>query len=99
MREFRTQESKKFEKFFNIVRSEADKQNSIFFCDCGEGREFFTNDMEGEDLFGWLIPKEKADEFEIEWKTNKVTKRWNDFVRFAIWQKEGDLIFVVFKEF
>ena len=48
---------------------------------------------------GWLIPKEKANEFEIEWKTNKVTKKWNNFVRFAIWQKEGDLISVVFKEF
>lgn len=60
MRESRTQESKEFEKFFNIVRSEADKQNSIFFCGCGEGRELFTNDMEGEDLMGWLIPKEKA---------------------------------------
>ena len=31
MRELRTQESKKFEKFFEIIRKEAVEENSIFF--------------------------------------------------------------------
>lgn len=66
MRELRTQENKKFEHFFQLVRNKAQKQHCIFFVDCGEGQEFVCEDMEGEDLSGWLIPDEDADRFQIE---------------------------------
>ncbi|HIZ44212.1 MAG TPA: hypothetical protein H9672_05775 [Firmicutes bacterium] len=99
MRELRTQESKKFEKFFEIIRKEAVEENSIFFCDCGEGREFFKDDMEGEDLMGWLVPKNLADVFEPEWRSNNVGERWNSFVRFAIWREEKGEILISFQSF
>ena len=99
MRESRTQESQEFEKFFAVVREKAKVQNSIFFIHCGEGHEFETADMEGEDLSGWLIPAADADEFEKEFIKNQVSTKWNPFVRFAIWAKDGDRISITFKRF
>lgn len=99
MRELRTQENKRFEKFFDIVRKEAAKTNCIFFVDCGEGREIFTDSLEGEDLSGWLIPEKQADKFEPEWKKNKVSDKWDEFIRFAIWDNSNHMIHIAFKEY
>lgn len=99
MRESRTPENKQFEKFFEIVRAEAAKTGCIFFGDCGEGRELFSDDMEGEDLFGWLIPENLADEFEPEWRKNDVSERWDDYTRFAIWHDESGQITISFEDY
>lgn len=99
MRELRTQEGNKFKKFFEIVRKEAGKRKSVFFVDCGEGREVFTEDMEGEDLSGWLVPEDKADAFQAEFDTGDVSEKWNDYVFFAIWKKEEDGIAIAFESF
>lgn len=96
-REVRGQENEKFEKFFSYVRNEADKRNCVFFVDCGEGRELFTDELDGEDLSGWLIPKVEADTFEKEFKTNDVSEKWNDFVCFAIWEQIGEKVEIEFK--
>lgn len=60
----RTQENDKFLNFWKIVQSEAQKNNSVFFLDCGDGNEIITEDFNAEDLFGWLIPNSKVSEFE-----------------------------------
>ena len=99
MRELRTQENKEFEKFFEIIRKKAEETNSIFFCECGEGREFFEDGMEGEDLMGWLIPNELAEQFEPEWRANNVSERWNNFIRFAIWERTGKGVAISFRKF
>ena len=99
MRELRTQEGNKFKKFFEIIRKEAKKRKSVFFVDCGEGREVFTEDIEGEDLSGWLIPEDKADIFQAEFDAGYVSEKWNDYVFFAIWKKEEDGISIAFESF
>lgn len=99
MRELRTQESKKFENFFELVRQEASKEHSIFFVDCGEGHEFFADDMEGEDLSGWLIPEASADTFQKAFDDNKVSIEWDDFMRMLKWKKQGGRIAVAFENF
>ena len=81
----KTQESEKFEKFFNIVQNSAKKQNCVFFLYAGDGNEFETEKLEGEDLMGWLIPKDKSSEFENEWKNNTVSDDWTDFFVWALW--------------
>jgi hypothetical protein len=63
MQGLRTQESKKFEKFIELVQEEAAKKNSVFFLDCGQGKTFENESIECENLCGWLIPKEKVKEF------------------------------------
>lgn len=98
-RESRTQESKKFERFFEIVRDAAADLDSIFFIDCGEGRELVTDELEAEDLSGWLVPKRLAETFEEEFYADQVTSSWNPFVRFAVWRQQGNKITVEFKEF
>ena len=88
----RTQESKKFEAFFSIVQKFAEERNCIFFLEAGDNREFETDLLEGEDLMGWLVPKELQGEFEKEFNKNKVSERWDDFFCFALWENKEKLI-------
>ena len=95
----KTQESEKFNAFWRIIQETAKQRNHIFYGDCGEGRDFETPDMEGEDFSGWLIPKELSDTFEEEFLKNEVSDKWSDFIVFAIWGKNGNDISVKFKQF
>ena len=90
MKGLRTQEENKFLRFFAIVQEAAEKKNCVFFLDSGDGREFETETIEGEDLMGWLIPKEKVPAFEKEWETNDVSDDWSDFFCWAIWDNAND---------
>lgn len=99
MRELRTQENEKFKRFFAHVRSAAMAQGSVFFVDCGEGRELFTEALEGEDLSGWLIPKKEADKFQAEFEAGDVSGQWDDFMRIAVWSQTEDGIRIAFKSF
>ena len=93
----RTQESKKFEKFMKLVQDEAKKINSVFFLDAGDGHDFETDELEGEDLAGWLIPSSKAKEFEKTWKADEVNDEWSDFYMFAVWKEENNKIVISFE--
>lgn len=79
MRGLRTQESSKFEAFFSIVQDVAGKDGKVFFLDAGDGNEFDNNDMEGENMFGWLVPEDKADKFEEEFQDFADLSEWDDF--------------------
>ena len=41
---------------------------------------------------GWLIPYEKADEFEQLWLKNESNEEWDEFFCFAVWEFENSLI-------
>lgn len=88
----RMQENDKFNRFWELVQAEAARQNKVFFADCGEGHILETATMECEDMRGWLIPKEKAKEFETEWQQDKVSDKWIDCIFWAEWsEKDGGL--------
>lgn len=87
----RTQESKKFENFFEIVQKAAKEKKCVFFFDTGDGRDIVTDTFEGEDLMGWLIPQDKASLFEKEWKSWKISKKWQSFFVFATWSNPTNL--------
>ena len=99
MRELRTQENERFERFFAFVRSAAAAQDAIFFVDCGEGRELVTEELDGEDLSGWLIPQQDADGFQTEFDSGDVSGQWDDFMRIAVWSQSGKEIQIQFKPF
>lgn len=98
MQGLRTQEDRKFENFFSIVQIAAKEKGCIFFGDSGEGNELIEPDMEGEDLFGWLIPEGQADDFEREFVAFKVSDKWESFQRFAHWKKNDEHIEISFSE-
>lgn len=86
MKGLRTQETNKFKKFFSIVQDAAGKKNSVFFLDAGDGNDFETDNLEGENLMGWLVPEEKLSDFEKEWNKNDVSDEWSDCYVWAIWK-------------
>lgn len=86
MQGLRTQETNKFVKFFAIVQDAAEQKDCVFFLHAGDGRDFETETLEGEDLMGWLIPKEKVPDFEKEWNKDDVSDDWSDFFVWAIWE-------------
>lgn len=86
MQGLRKQETNKFQKFFSIVQNAANEKGCVFFLDAGDGRDFETDALEGEDLMGWLIPKDKVSGFEKEWETSDVSDNWSDFFVWAIWE-------------
>jgi len=85
MRGLKTQEGKKFERFFGLIQQEAAKKKAVFFLECGEGHDFSTDHLEGEDLRGWLIPNTQADRFEKEWKAGSPGEEWADYIAWATW--------------
>lgn len=93
----KTQETKKFENFIELIQKEAAKKEEVFFLDSGDGRDFELKDMEGEDLTGWLIPSSKVDEFKTVWEKDEVDDEWIDFLVFVSWENEGNKITVTFK--
>ena len=89
---------KKFDLFFELVQNTAKSKGFQFFMNSGEGRDFETEEMEGEDLFGWLIPNELIPEFQKEWMSQKgISDKWDDFMTFALWDKVGNDIKIIFR--
>ena len=91
MKGLRKQESDKFINFFSIVQENASAMKCTFFLDAGDGREFETDTLEGEDLMGWLIPDHMLGEFEEEWKTGDISDEWSDFYVWAIWKNTENI--------
>ena len=98
MRGIRTQENAKFNLFFALIQEEAKKHDALFFADAGDGNDFENAEMEGENMMGWLIPHEKAEEFEPVWKASDVDDDWTDFFRWAVWSEEDGKITIHFEE-
>lgn len=103
MRGLKTKKSGKFNRFWTLIQAAAAQENCVFFGYAGEGRDFSTDDMEGENFSGWLVPTENADTFEQEWSlgTSKLFRSLPAGARFtfAIWEKKSGEITVKFKNF
>ena len=96
----RTQENAKFIGFFKLVQEEANKQDAVFFLDCGQGKTFENNQMECEDLCGWLIPKEKVKEFEPLFVDNSdEVNKFDDFYTSVDFHIEDDTVNVIIENF
>ncbi len=69
---------------WSLFKERLPKQIVSFFLDCGEGRGFEAETMEGEDLFGWLIPSHLVEKFEKQFNADKVdSTQWAAFVVFV----------------
>lgn len=99
MQGLRTQEDSKFEKFFEIVQNTAKKHGFVFFLDAGDGNDIITDEMEGEDLQGWIVPENEAKDFEKKFVAFEDKMLNNKFYGFAIWYKSDEQIKIRFEQY
>ena len=85
MRGLKYPESEKFENYFTLVQATMNKTNHVFFLDAGDGNEFETDALEGENLLGWAIPINMADEFEAKWLANEPMDEYCRFYNLVEW--------------
>ena len=100
MRGLKTQESAQFNRFFQMIQDEAEKQDAVFFAFAGEGHELNLSNLEGEDMTGWLIPKNQLDSFEPEWsKDNSLValEKWEEYFVWAEWSMQDKKVSISFK--
>ena len=94
----RSQESEKFNRFWDLVQDEAATQGCVFFGDCGEGRDLVTEELEGENFSGWLIPKAQERVFEDLWRRGAVPDDWLNHMVWMEWeQTPGNAIKIKFE--
>lgn len=98
MRGLKTHESDKFNVFFALIQDEAKKHNAVFFAHAGDGNDFESPTMEGENVMGWLVPNDKVKEFEPLWKADEVDDNWVDFFTWAVWRDENGEIKIAFED-
>ena len=74
-----------------------------FFVLTTEGHDIVTEEFEGEYMTGWLVPIDRADEFEKEWQKTtadcsalKDLKKWAEFFCWEIWEYENSKLKIVF---
>ena len=91
MQGLRTQESNEFNKFFELVQKAAKKLGKVFFLDCEDGNDGVVEGLEVCNLSGWLIPKDKANEFEKIWKREEEDDYWSDFICLVRWKEENGI--------
>lgn len=97
MEGLRTPENDKFLKFWAIVQKEAEKNNKTFFLDCGDGQEYEDENIECENLTGWLIDHKDKETFNSLFRANaSIGDEWADNIVQAKWIKNGNEITVKF---
>lgn len=84
------QENIEFENFFALVQNKAKENSKVFFLCNGEGKLATYDKYEMEDMTGWLISIELANQFEKEWLANKVKasklNKWNHYIAYVDWK-------------
>lgn len=84
MKGLRTKDSKEFIRFFENVQKKANIKGFTFFLDFGECKDIKFNDMIIDDLFGWLIPNDKADDFEKQFLNRSIDNVWHKYCTWVI---------------
>ncbi|SBV94294.1 conserved hypothetical protein [uncultured Eubacteriales bacterium] len=87
------------ERFFGLIQETAAEQGKKFFVSCGEGHELNTEELEGEDFSGWMIPLDRAEAFFEDWKSEDADAldTWEEFFTFAEWVEESGTIKITFQ--
>lgn len=95
----RTHEGEKFEKFFAYVQKKAAEKDSVFFLDFGSGEDRELNDMVIDDMCGWLVPKSKAQLFEVLFLRREPLDDWVDDIYWVIVDYDKQDIHITFRQY
>ena len=84
--------------FFNLLQYSAKEHNAQFFIDTSEGHDLETPDLYCEDMSGWLIPLDKAEEFfaDVQMGDENSLDKWQQFFVFARWLESDEGIKIEF---
>lgn len=69
-----------------------------FFLESEEGHDFVTEDLDGSDLYGWLVPEVFAAEAENLWKSGEA-EELADFGKWMIWSGDAKALKINFVDF
>lgn len=94
-----TLRDERFVRYFDIVQRHAEEMGGVFFTWAGEGRELVTDELDGENLSGWFIPADEADEFEAQWRKDRyrLDERYDRSECVAEWSVEDGEIAISFR--
>lgn len=93
----RTQENAKFLAFFECIQKEAESLGKVFFLDFGQCDGTMFRGIEIDRLFGWLVPKEKADAFNRLFLNDNIAEEWDAFGTWVIPEKDGAKLSIKFQ--
>jgi hypothetical protein len=92
--------NEKEQAFWDFIQEFAKLQNAAFYMDCGEGHDINTDQYEGEDYSGWLIPQDQEEIFREYWENGtEDDDRWDEFYCFAEWSENEGQIKIEFKKY
>lgn len=79
-------------RFFDIVQAAAGRLGKVFFLWTGEGHDITTDELDGEDLSGWLVDESNAELFESLWTKPgaSIPDDLDDTSCFARWSQDED---------
>lgn len=89
----------RFMRFFSIVQQSAASRGCTFFLDCGEGHDLITDEIDCQDLTGWLVPDRLVERFEPLWEArdwNSMDPELMDTMVTAVWSGEPNSISIEF---
>jgi hypothetical protein len=86
-------------RFFDLVQSAAESNGKVFFLWAGEGHDLITDEIDCEDLSGWLVDESDAARFERIWLDDwsNIPDDLDDTFCFARWSNDGGAITVHFE--
>ena len=96
----KSKESEKFNRYFALIQKAASELNSVFYAHAGDGNDFETDELEGEEVMGWLIPADKSEEFEPIWAENEslLDEDWTEYFVWAVWEIVDGKLIISFKD-
>lgn len=93
----RTRENAEFLKFFEHVQKEAESLGKVFFLDFGQCDGTMFRGIEIDRLFGWLVPKDKADVFNRLFLNDNIAEEWDAYGTWVIPEEAGDKLSIKFQ--
>ncbi|MDD2213470.1 MAG: hypothetical protein PHR21_02870 [Oscillospiraceae bacterium] len=99
MQGLRTKENPKFLNFFEQVQKEAAAIGCVFFLDFGECKDIPFENMEIDDISGWLIPNSQSSHFEALFSNDRDLGEFEKFYTWCIPSIENGTLRIEFRNF
>ena len=92
VRGFGTSRSRAELRFQKMVQEAASSLGKVFFVDNDECECIDEDDLFATDMTGWLVPPDRADEFETDqpFDGGQLWRKWSEFFIWVRWTLDDD---------